>query len=333
MDELSNCGTAGPTGLGGPVDQSRPAEPRLRIWPVFVAFIAALLLTFALQTMVGFGLGFVAGFRSALSGQPVDPEEVSRLLDSPAGFLLTCFLSQASFALVVLVAAVELRGQARAELGLVGTPLTWSRYAALALGSLAVAVLGTIPSGIIDDYLGSSLDMAKMRSELGWVSGPLFMLLVGLVPGLVEEVFFRGYMQRRLLRRWPPLAAILVTSLLFAVVHFDPSWMAFAFPMGVWLGVIAWRTGSIWPCIICHAAANTTTTLLGLPMDKGGVPEWAAAVSLLLFAGAGIVGLVAGLVTLVRRPAPVARPPGLDLTAATAENAPEIAADSVNPGV
>ena len=36
-----------------------------------------------------------------------------------------------------------------------------------------------------------------------------------------------------------------------------PSAIALAFPLGIWLGVLAWRTGSIWPSIVCHAAINS----------------------------------------------------------------------------
>ena len=56
--------------------------------------------------------------------------------------------------------------------------------------------------------------------------------LIALVPGFCEEVFFRGYMQRRLLQAWSPWSAILVTSLLFGVLHLNPAQSLFAFLFG-----------------------------------------------------------------------------------------------------
>jgi membrane protease YdiL (CAAX protease family) len=83
-----------------------------------------------------------------------------------------------------------------------------------------------------------------------------FILFIAIAPGFNEEMLFRGYMQRRLLARWNPWVAILVASLLFALLHIMPHTLALAFPVGIWLGVLAWRTDSTWPGIISHAAFN-----------------------------------------------------------------------------
>src|SRR5262249_44506433 len=75
---------------------------------------------------------------------------------------------------------------------------------------------------------------------------------------------FRGYLQRRLLQRWHPAVAILVTSALFAIYHGNLPQIIVAFVMGIWLGVIAWRTGSIWPTMICHGFWNATVQIAGI---------------------------------------------------------------------
>ena len=63
-------------------------------------------------------------------------------------------------------------------------------------------------------------------------------------------------MQRQFLARWSPWTAILVTSVLFALFHIMPHGIAVAFPLGVWLGWLAWKTDSVWPGIVCHAFVN-----------------------------------------------------------------------------
>jgi uncharacterized protein len=83
-----------------------------------------------------------------------------------------------------------------------------------------------------------------------------FIFFIAIAPGFNEELLFRGYMQRRLLERWNPWVAIVVASLLFAILHIMPHPVALAFPVGIWLGVIAWRTNSTWPGIVSHAVFN-----------------------------------------------------------------------------
>ena len=83
-----------------------------------------------------------------------------------------------------------------------------------------------------------------------------FVLFIALVPGFVEETFFRGYMPRRLLQRWSPAVGILVTTALFAIMHITPHAVVNAFVIGLWLGVLAWRTGSVWPGVVSHAFIN-----------------------------------------------------------------------------
>ena len=117
--------------------------------------------------------------------------------------------------------------------------------------------------------------------------------LVGIMPGICEELFFRGYVQTRLLVRFPPLVAIGTTSLLFSIAHLDPIHAVAVFPLGLWLGVITWRSQSIWPAVLGHTINNSAavllTQLVGDP--KSATPSAAAAVTLLLiFAVTGEIG-------------------------------------------
>lgn len=74
-----------------------------------------------------------------------------------------------------------------------------------------------------------------------------------LFPGVCEEAFVRGYVQRRLLLRWPPLAAILYSSVIFAAWHLQPANVLAVLPGGLWLGYVAWRADSIRPTVAAHA--------------------------------------------------------------------------------
>jgi membrane protease YdiL (CAAX protease family) len=98
--------------------------------------------------------------------------------------------------------------------------------------------------------------VARLYAQMTWGMALPFVLFVGLFPGFMEELLFRGYLQGRLLQRRPAWPAISVTSVLFALMHVSPHAVVFAFVPGVWLGVLAWRTGSVWPGMPCHASVN-----------------------------------------------------------------------------
>lgn len=89
----------------------------------------------------------------------------------------------------------------------------------------------------------------------------LLLVLAALVPALGEELLFRGYLQTRLTERWPAGWAILASALMFSAMHLSPLHALSVLPLSLWLGLVAWRAGSIWPAILGHAANNTLATL------------------------------------------------------------------------
>ncbi len=85
--------------------------------------------------------------------------------------------------------------------------------------------------------LGLALGAYKLESENYTLLLPLTLLgflSASLVVGVLEELFFRGFFQGSLRTRWPVWAAALLTSLVFAGLHFfrprmdpaitDPAW-------------------------------------------------------------------------------------------------------------
>jgi membrane protease YdiL (CAAX protease family) len=107
--------------------------------------------------------------------------------------------------------------------------------------------------------------------SVAWVAP--YLLFISLAPGLSEEMLFRGYAQQRLIERWGGWTAILVTSMIFAIIHVDPHTVVFAFPVGIWLGLMAWRSGSVWPGVIAHAAINGLWNAYNIARQFDYLPE------------------------------------------------------------
>lgn len=90
-----------------------------------------------------------------------------------------------------------------------------------------------------------------------------------LLAPLVEELVFRGAILRALLgvfsRHW---VAIAVSAAIFAIVHLNPAQMPHAFLMGLLLGWMYYRTGSILPGVALHWVNNTAAYAIYMLMPN-----------------------------------------------------------------
>ena len=115
-------------------------------------------------------------------------------------------------------------------------------------------------------WLNPDLDVSgEAKRLIDPVQGPGLVLLgVCLVVGapLVEELFFRGLLQRALGRRFGPAWAVAVSSLVFGLTHYQPVQLLGLVVFGVVLGMMAHRTGRLGLGIVTHAAFNATTVIL-----------------------------------------------------------------------
>jgi membrane protease YdiL (CAAX protease family) len=173
--------------------------------------------------------------------------------------------------------------------------------------TLLVIILGTLALGQALDSAVALLGlahrgaMAMIRQALEGAAGPeLFaaVVVIGVVAGAAEEVFFRGYVQTALRQHWRPWAAVLLTSLGFAILHLDPLHAALAFALGIWLGFVTERTGSALPAVAAHVVNNVVFTLLtalGVSVESVGSNAALGLGALLLFLGCAVgVGRPAG---------------------------------------
>lgn len=168
--------------------------------------------------------------------------------------------------------------------------------------TLLVAEFGL---GVLTLYMGvKSPDHADVFTEYakrawGWL--PVMLALVMVAP-IVEEIGFRGWMQRRLERGWGAVAAIVVTAAVFSLAHFEAVGLLNRFVFGVAAGFIAFRTGSVWLSVLFHAVSNFVVGLLMLLTpstddavvlrwigEHGGIPALLVPITLSILAAAWIL--------------------------------------------
>lgn len=87
---------------------------------------------------------------------------------------------------------------------------------------------------------------------------PLGLLSIALLAPILEELLFRGAIEGQLLYRWQnPWLGIVVSSLIFGMIHGNPAQIPFAFLMGMMFGWLYYRTGSLLPGIVGHVLNNS----------------------------------------------------------------------------
>ena len=113
-----------------------------------------------------------------------------------------------------------------------------------------------LPNWMEDEFVGMS------RNVLGAIS-------IAIMAPLVEELLFRGAIEGHLLKQGKsPVAAILISSLIFGIVHINPAQVPFAFAIGAVFGWLYYRTGSVVPGIIGHFINNSIATIQMMVLSK-----------------------------------------------------------------
>ena len=173
-------------------------------------------------------------------------------------------------------------------------------YAPLALVLLGAAIVLSEADNALRSVLPMPEPILEAFRALAGAKGSVWatVLAVVVVAPLTEECLFRGLILRGFLLRYSVRKAIVVSSLLFALIHVMPWQIPGAFVFGA---IFAWlyiRTGSILPCILGHAFVNAIPSIvqhiLGIEVQglSGGAsgtvqfqPLWLDLAGILLLAG------------------------------------------------
>lgn len=249
--------------------ETRLASGKPRVWTTFAAWIIAVIVGYlaviAGYIAVGVGIGFVMGAQG-MDAALIEARVQDTFQHPFTALLLSLLPFQLGIGAVVLFAARRSPEPMNQRLGLLppsGSTFGGLRLAALAAFTVATALVSLIGSTLLfgeapQDPISSVIDGGS------WWMITLLSILLSTIPAVVEELLFRGYIQRRLLQRWSPIAAIGLSTMLFAVVHADSlQHMLAVVPLGVITGLLAYRTNSIKPGMLVHAVHNTAVVGFG----------------------------------------------------------------------
>ena len=144
------------------------------------------------------------------------------------------------------------------ELGIDQT-LTWTDLLLAPAAFVIYILLSFVLTSLASNLPFYNSDQLQSTGFSGLSQGFEYLLafttLVIIAP-ISEEILFRGYLLGRLRKYVPVWAAVLVTSLLFAIVHFQFNVGVDVFALSILLCVLRITTGRLWPSILLHMIKN-----------------------------------------------------------------------------
>ncbi len=137
------------------------------------------------------------------------------------------------------------------------------RYKEVSLPVLGVSIVFIFAAMYVLNLLIEQAGIPNTMEEtfLAMSRNPFGILSIALLAPILEELLFRGAIQGGLQKSGiRPWTAILVSSLIFGVVHMNPAQIPFAFLLGMLFGWLYYRTGSLLPGIVGHVLNNSVAT-------------------------------------------------------------------------
>ena len=174
--------------------------------------------------------------------------------------------------------------------------------ALVAAGMLTLThVLGQLIVVLGLEQVGSLAEFNRMFESWTRPERLRMLPILALCPGVAEEIFFRGYALTKLELAIGFRPAMVVTAILFGLIHLDPIHSIAATAMGLYLAYAIHLTQSLWTTVIAHILNNALAVLL-----PDILPEvFALQITVLVL---GLVGFGLAMMGLMRRH----RPPHAD---------------------
>ena len=274
-----------------------------RVWPTLLIGIGILAAT-------GFVAFLAQGTAAAsLYGTefPPPPEIMDQWMrerfPSAGGFARVVLPLHATMALLAIAIAFFSRGSTIRRLGLGRGSLEPRFYPVVALASLVPWALG---SWVVGTFLGERSEHWNVTVQAFNLTGgfdAVFIVGWGVVgASFAEEVLFRGFLLRHLLRRWNAWLCIALTALLFAGFHPATDLTVYVLPSAIWAGILTWRFGSIWPAIVCHGFWNLAVSLLGRHFGEDSSEIWThPPITAIVILAVALLAMVLSVPLLVRK--------------------------------
>lgn len=184
-------------------------------------------------------------------------------------------------------------------------------YLIAILGLIAVNAIGSAIMSLQYHFLPDSVivwlekmyaDTARLYNNLFYTGFNAQLLLAvfgaAIIVPVYEELVFRGYLQKNLEAIKKPSSAIIITALVFTILHFNLSEIIPLFVLALYVGVITFKTDSLKIAITCHVLNNAfaiikmnlSSSAENLTMTSDIMSIWLSGI--ILLAGIGVLYVI-----------------------------------------
>jgi membrane protease YdiL (CAAX protease family) len=181
---------------------------------------------------------------------------------------------------------------------------SWTHFTLTLLLFPAVVILANGIYALMKELLPSLADlsgvegmpgMEEMVKQFGEWPLPLAILMIGVGPGVGEELWCRGFLGRGLVGRYGLVFGVLWTSLLFGLIHIDPRQGTMAALMGIVLHLLYLFTRTLWMPILLHFL-NNSLAMIGVKVggELGKLDQAPEMIPSQLYAAAVVLFVVVG---------------------------------------
>ncbi len=217
-----------------PVGEEAIRKYAPQVWTMFWVYVAAIL-----------GSGIVA---FAMGGEKEEQIPLSLFLGSVVMAAVTAFYAWRYWS--------QLKNQFRLAGFL--SPWFWAGVGML----VPLLLVNFAYHGALEYFAGLESDdnpVVILVDRFGFATA---VVIFCVLPGIIEEVAFRGLLQSWLMAVLRPRSALILASVLFAALHASVISLPYLFAVGLLLGWVYHKTRSLWPCMTIHFLHNLVVILI-----------------------------------------------------------------------
>ncbi len=171
---------------------------------------------------------------------------------------------------------------------------------------ISIAILG-LQTGVVSpivSFIPMPDFMKKLFLELSSQTGIFSFMTIVIAAPILEELIFRGIVLDGLLKKYSPLKSILISSILFGIVHLNPWQFIAALVIGIFSGWVYYKTRNLMLCILIHFV-NNFVAFMGMyftdpetMIDSGLIEQYGGLMNAILITAGALVLTVGSLILL-----------------------------------
>ncbi len=219
-------------------------------WIILIVYIA-------MQLSSLFGIPLVM-FTADLIGY--NPENMQILA-------VACWLV-ISFTITLIITLVLLKPEMKMGLAQRDAPSAASA-AGWAVGGIFLALIAQATAASIENMIGIEMGSENTQQIIRIIeASPIVILISSVVGPILEEIVFRKVIFGSLYKRFNFFLSALISSVIFALAHFEPEHILLYSAMGFTFAFLYVKTKRIIVPIFAHVAMNTLVAVIQLNQDS-----------------------------------------------------------------